>query len=49
MAAGVLAEVLITAEIWIVTLSIYSLGRLIDVFLILIVALPLGFRSVIGD
>ena len=49
MAAGVLAKVLITAEIWIVILSIYSIGRLIEVFPILIVPLPSGFRLVIGD
>jgi hypothetical protein len=49
MAAGVLAEVLITAEIWIVILSIFSLGQLIAVFPILIVPVPLGFRLVIGD
>jgi hypothetical protein len=49
LAAGVLAEVLITAAIWIVILSIFSIGRLFEVFPFLIVPLPSGFRLVIGD
>ena len=48
MASGVVAEVLITAGIWIVTLSIYSQGPIIYDIPIMIVPLPSGFRLFMG-